>query len=113
LSFDARFNGAREGGATDPAVLILRGSGGRGKSPLLRICSTIAGTEALTSASRPEADDGRPSDAGTDKASAITALMMWATRKVAQMTKAKMIPRRIVIVFETNFGSIVPSRKTF
>jgi hypothetical protein len=113
LSFDARFNGARAGGAAGPAVLIPRGSGGRGKSPLVCIRCTIAGMEALTSASRSEADDGRTNPAGTDKASAITALMIWATRKVAHMTKANMMPRRIFIVFETDLGSLVPFRKTF
>jgi len=53
---------------------------------VVRICSTKAGRVALTSASRSEAGDGRTSPVGTDKASAITALMMWATRKAPHMT---------------------------
>src|ERR1041384_8877583 len=90
VSFDARFKGAREGSeadpGADPGALIPWGSSGRGKSPLARICSTNAGTEVAVSVAWLEAGDGRTSPVGTDKASAITPLMMWATKNVAHRT---------------------------
>ena len=77
LSFDARFNGTREA-VTDPRCPYLPYLRNRqqGKESARRMRSTKTGRLALTSASLSEPGNGLTNPAGTDKASAITALMM-------------------------------------